>query len=124
MRGSSLKIVATTSQLQQADTQTLEGEFVMKLRTFTEAAVDLAVFCFRVLMTALIDIQQRQRQCKVTTNGKAYLTVQECARLYNFSQRTVRDWAMQKKIPHYKFNDEIRFDPAEIETWAKRDITK
>lgn len=42
----------------------------------------------------------------------------DVAQYLRVSERTVRDWIYQRKIPFLKVGRCVRFDPAVIESWA------
>ncbi len=48
------------------------------------------------------------------------LKPQQVARLLNCSASAVYDWAEQGKIPAFKLNGCLRFDPDEITEWVRK----
>lgn len=46
------------------------------------------------------------------------LTVQDIARIFSLSEKTVYRWVNQGDIPAYKINDQYRFNRTEIIEWA------
>ncbi len=47
------------------------------------------------------------------------MDVKELAQRLRVSERTLRNWAYQRKIPVVKVGDRVLFDPREIERWLK-----
>lgn len=46
------------------------------------------------------------------------LTVQDIARIFAVSEKTVYRWISQREIPAYKINDQYRFNRTEVIEWA------
>lgn len=49
----------------------------------------------------------------------AFLTVKELADWLGVSQASIRNWCDRGKLPHYRLENAIRFDPDEIEAWLR-----
>ena len=49
-----------------------------------------------------------------------WLTPEKVAWLLDISVRTLRDWNRRRVIPFDKFNDLVRYDPAEVLAYLKR----
>lgn len=45
------------------------------------------------------------------------LKLKDVATLLNVSESTVRRWMTESKIPHYRMNNQFRFNRSEIESW-------
>lgn len=46
------------------------------------------------------------------------LTVKDVAELLNVSEKTIRRWTSDSKIPYYRLNQQVRFCRSEIENWV------
>jgi PTS system nitrogen regulatory IIA component len=46
------------------------------------------------------------------------LKIKDVAELLNVSEKTVKNWVSQKKIPCYKINQQVLFNPKQIEDWV------
>jgi len=46
------------------------------------------------------------------------LKLKDVAELLNVSEKTVRRWMAESKIPYYRMNNQCRFSRAEIESWV------
>jgi excisionase family DNA binding protein len=48
------------------------------------------------------------------------LNVVEAAKLFGVSSKTMYGWAERRKVPHYKINGSVRFDPVELMEFKER----
>ncbi len=48
------------------------------------------------------------------------LKIKDLAELLNVSEKTIRRWLADGKIPAYKLNQQYRFNPQEIEEWVMK----
>jgi excisionase family DNA binding protein len=51
---------------------------------------------------------------------ETYLTVEELAAYFKFSEQTIRRWIFNREIPFHKINNSVRFRLSEIETWVEK----
>ena len=54
------------------------------------------------------------------TDREALLTEPEAARLLSISPYTLRLYRTQKRVPHFKFDRRVAYDPADIEKFKAR----
>ena len=48
-----------------------------------------------------------------------FWNVKQVAEALGVGARTVRAWCLEKRIPHFRFEDQYRFDPDEVKTWIE-----
>jgi PTS system nitrogen regulatory IIA component len=46
------------------------------------------------------------------------ITVRDAARLLRVPERTVHEWVRDRGLPHYKVQEQLRFNPVELLEWA------
>jgi len=51
---------------------------------------------------------------------ETYLTVEELAAYFRFTEQTIRRWILNREIPYRKINNSVRFRLSEIETWVDK----
>ncbi len=52
--------------------------------------------------------------------SEEFLTAEDVARFFHISARTVYNWTVDKKIPHYKIGGSIRFKRSDLEGWLEK----
>ena len=51
---------------------------------------------------------------------ETYLTVEELAAYFKFTEQTIRRWVLNREIPFHKINNSVRFRLSEIEKWVEK----
>jgi excisionase family DNA binding protein len=55
---------------------------------------------------------------------KDYLTLEELAIKLSVSKWTIINWAKTKGLPKIKIGGSVRYDPADVEKWIKKQNKK
>jgi excisionase family DNA binding protein len=73
------------------------------------------------LSNAIRLFEHKREERKLET----YLTVEELAAYFKFTEQTIRRWIVKREIPYHKINNSVRFRLSEIEQWVeKREAAK
>ena len=51
---------------------------------------------------------------------ETYLTVEEMAAYFKFTEQTIRRWVFNREVPFHKINNSVRFRLSEIEKWVEK----
>jgi excisionase family DNA binding protein len=52
-------------------------------------------------------------------NGDGYLTIKDVMKIFQISERTVRNWMDKKGLPSLIIGGSLRFVESEIRNWAE-----
>lgn len=69
---------------------------------------------------AKLDRIEKRLRLPVGPNAESYLSKFEVATLLGVSHRTIDVWMVRRLIPYRKIGRTVRFNPAEIEQWQRR----
>jgi hypothetical protein len=57
---------------------------------------------------------EKERLAATETGSSKFVTKAQLAEMYQVSTRTIDDWMATGRIPFYKINSLVRFDPQEV----------